>query len=47
MQQKGSFCLSAAFAADGIGQEGGDGSAQHGRNVIYDCLVFLKLILDD
>jgi len=40
MQQKGSFCLSAAFAADGIGQEEGYGSGQRGRNVIYDCLFF-------
>jgi len=31
--------VTAAFAANGIGQEGGDGSAQCGRSVIYDCLV--------
>jgi len=28
-----------AFAANGIGREGGDGSVQHGQSVIYDCLV--------
>jgi len=31
-----------AFAANGIGREGGDGTAQRGRSVIYDWLV-LKL----
>jgi len=31
--------VSAALAANGIGREGGDGSAQRGQNVIYDCLV--------
>jgi len=30
--QKGSF---------NIGREGGDGSAQRGRSVIYDCLVYV------
>jgi len=28
-----------AFAAKGIGRERGDGCAQHGRRVTYDCLV--------
>jgi len=28
-----------AFAANGTGREGGDGSAQRGRSVIYDGLV--------
>jgi len=27
------------FAANGIGQKGGDGSAQRKRSVICDCLV--------
>jgi len=31
--------VAAAFAENGIGREGGDGSAQRGRSVIYDCLV--------
>jgi len=42
MQQKVSFCCSV-FTAKGsfnISQEGGDGTAQRVRNVIYDCLVF-------
>ena len=30
-----------AFAANGIGREGGDGSAQRGGSVIYDCLVII------
>jgi len=29
----------AMFTANGIGREGGDGSAQQGWSVIYDCLV--------
>ena len=29
----------ATFAENGIGREGGDGSAQRGRSVIYYCLV--------
>ena len=32
-----------AFPAKGIGMEGGDGSSQRGRSVIYDCLVFYCL----
>ena len=32
-----------AFAANGIGRKGGDGSAQRGRSVIYDCLVLCGL----
>ena len=32
--------VAAAFAANGIGRAGGDGNAQRGRSVIYDCLVF-------
>jgi len=42
--------VTAAFTADGIGREGGDGSAQHWRTVMYDylvcyvvCLCFLLL----
>jgi len=31
--------VAAAFAVNGIGREGGDGSAQRGRSVIYDCRV--------
>ena len=31
--------VAAAFAANGIGWEGGDGSAQCRQSVIYDCLV--------
>jgi len=31
--------VTAAFPENGIGREGGDGSAQHGRSVIYSCLV--------
>ena len=31
--------VAAAFAANDIGREGGDGSAQRGRSVIYDCLL--------
>jgi len=31
----------AVIAENGIGREGGDGSAQRGRSVIYDCLVYL------
>jgi len=30
-----------AFASNGIGWEGGDGSAQRGRSVIYYCLEYL------
>ena len=33
----------AAFAENGIGREGGDGSAQRGQCVIYDCLTVLVL----
>jgi len=33
--------VAAAFAANGICQEGGDGSAQHGRSVIYGCLLVI------
>jgi len=37
--------VTAVFAAYEIGREGGDGSAQCGRSVIYSCLVFdLKCI---
>jgi len=42
MQQKGSFHCCHVFTAKGIiliSWEGGDGSAQHGQSVIYDCLV--------
>ena len=39
MQHKG-YSVAAAFAENGIGWEGGDGSAQRGRqSVMYDCLV--------
>jgi len=31
--------VAAVFANNGIGWEGGDGSAQRGRSIIYDCLV--------
>jgi len=31
--------VDVAFAEDGISREGGDGSAQCRRSVIYDCLV--------
>jgi len=41
MQQKGS----EGFAAKGIGREGGDGSAQRGQSVIYDCLVLTCVCL--
>ena len=34
-----------AFAANGIGWEGGDGSAQCGRSVIYDWLVSTEVCL--
>jgi len=30
--------VAAAFAENGISHEGGDGSAQCGQSVIYDCL---------
>jgi len=36
--------IAAAFAANGIGWEGRDGSAQHGQSVICDCLVLLLLL---
>ena len=32
----------AVFAQNGIGREGGDGSAERGRSVTYDCLVTLE-----
>jgi len=35
--------VAAAFAENEIDREGGDGSAQHGRSVIYDCLVMAAL----
>jgi len=38
--------IAAAFAANGIGREGGDGSAQRGRSVIYDCLVCGLFVVD-
>jgi len=31
------------FAESGIRQKGGDGSAQRGRSVIYDCLVCIAV----
>ena len=37
--------VAAAFAANGIGREGGDGSAQRRRSVIYDCLVLRVSLL--
>jgi len=43
MQQQGSF-RRVAFAAHGIGREGGDGSEQRGRSVIYDCLACICYI---
>ena len=33
-----------AFAAKGIGREGGDGSAQRGRSVVYMIALFLHLL---
>jgi len=38
MQQIG-YSVAATFSANGIGREGGDGSAQRGRSIIYNCLV--------
>ena len=32
--------VAATFAANGIVREGGDGSAQRGRSVMYDCLTY-------
>jgi len=32
--------IAAMFAENGIGREEGDGSAQRGQSIIYDCLVF-------
>jgi len=40
MQHKGSF-RRCRFTKNGIGREGGDGSAQHGQSVSYDCLVLV------
>jgi len=31
--------IASMFTVNGIGREGGDGNAQHGPNVIYDCLL--------
>jgi len=39
--------VAAAFAENGIGREGGDGSAQRGRSVIYDCLVVVFVLETD
>ena len=36
--------VTATFAENGIGWEGGDGSAQCGRSVIYDCRVELRAL---
>ena len=36
--------VAAAFAANGIGREVDDGSAQRGRSVIYDCSVWFCFI---
>ena len=33
--------VTATFAENGMGREGGDDSAQRGRSVIYDCLVII------
>jgi len=35
--------VAAAFAANGIGREGDDESAQRGRSVIYDCVSMVAL----
>jgi len=35
--------VAAAFAANGIGRDGGDGSAQRRRSEIYDCIVMAAL----
>jgi len=34
---------SVAVAANGIGREGGDGSAQRGQSAIYDFLVYFEM----
>jgi len=36
-----------AFAANGIGREVDDGSAQRGRSVIYNCLIIIIIIADE
>ena len=36
--------VAAAIAANGIGREGGDGSAQCRQNMIYDCLVLMSFL---
>ena len=35
--------VAAASTENGIGREAGGGSAQRGRSVIYDCLVYTCL----
>jgi len=44
MQHKG-HSVAAAFAENEIGRKGGNGSAQSGRSVIYNCLV-LNMFID-
>ena len=37
--------VAAALAANGIGREEGDGSAQRGRSVICGCLVYIVTVV--
>ena len=36
--------VAVAFDENGIGREGGDGNAQHGQSVIYECLVSFVIL---
>ena len=42
-RQTEGYSVSDTFAANWIGQERGDGSAQRGQSVIYDCLVLINI----